>query len=46
VILDSILRKQLHKINSIQKGSSYTTVFSDANIEAGIRALKEVPFNE
>jgi type I restriction enzyme, R subunit len=46
VILETILRKQLHKINSISKGSSYTTVFSDANIEAGIRALKDVPFNE
>lgn len=46
VILESILRKQLHKINSIKKWSSYTTVFSDANIEAGIRAIKDVPFNE
>lgn len=46
VILEKILRKQLHKINSIKKWSSYTTVFSDANIEAGIRAVKEPPFNE
>lgn len=43
VILDDILRKQLKELNSIQLSSSKTSVFSDANIEAGIRALKEIP---
>ncbi len=42
VILDEVLRKQLKEINSIQLSSSKTSYFSDANIEAGIRALKEV----
>jgi type I restriction enzyme R subunit len=42
VILDDVLRKQLKEINSIQLSSSKTSYFSDANIEAGIRALKEV----
>lgn len=43
VLLDEVLRKQLKEINSIQLSSSKTSYFSDANIEAGIRALKEVP---
>jgi len=43
VILDDILRKQLKEISSIQVSSSKTSYFSDANIETGIRALKEVP---
>lgn len=43
VILDDILRKQLKELNSIQLSSSKTSYFSDANIEAGIRALKEIP---
>lgn len=43
VILDDILRKQLKEINSIQLSSSKTSYFSDANIETGIRSLKEVP---
>lgn len=44
VLLDNILRTQLKAINSIQIGSTKTTVFSDANIEAGIQALKDLPF--
>lgn len=43
VILDDILRKQLKELNSIQLSSSKTSYFSDANIEAGIRTLKEIP---
>ncbi len=43
VILDDILREQLHKINRIQLSSSKTAEFTEANIEAGIRALKDVP---
>lgn len=46
VVLEDVLRKQLHKMNSIQMWSSRTSLFSDANIEAGIRAIKDVPFNE
>jgi type I restriction enzyme R subunit len=43
VILDDVLRKQLKELNSIQLSSSKTSYFSDANIETGIRALKEMP---
>jgi len=46
VILEDILRKQLREINSFQVGSSKTSYFSDANIEAGILAIKNIPFNE
>ena len=43
VILEDILRKQLNKINSVKISSSRTTYFSDSNIEAGIRSIKEIP---
>jgi type I restriction enzyme R subunit len=47
VLLDDILRKQLKEINSDKRISSTKTTFiSDANIENGIRALKELPMNE
>jgi len=46
VLLEGILRKQLKAINSIRLGSSKATVFTDANIEAGIQALKDIPFDE
>lgn len=46
VILEDILRKQLKEINSIRMSSTRTTLFSDANIEAGIQALKDLPMNE
>ncbi len=47
VILDDILRKQLKEINSEKRiSSTRTTYISDANIENGIRALKELPMNE
>lgn len=47
VILDDILRKQLKEINSEKRiSSTKTTYISDANIENGIRALKELPMNE
>jgi type I restriction enzyme, R subunit len=47
VLLDDILRKQLKEINSDKKiSSTKTTYISDANIENGIRALKELPMNE
>src|SRR5579859_6445713 len=40
VLLEDILRAQLKAINSIQAGGNKTTYFTDANIEAGIQALK------
>ena len=47
VLLDDILRKQLKEINSsIKISSTKTTYISEANIENGIRALKELPMNE
>lgn len=46
VILENVLRKQLKEINSIRLSSTKTSIFSDANIEAGIMALKELPMNE
>jgi type I restriction enzyme R subunit len=45
-LLEDVLRKQLKEINSIKVSSSKTAIFSDANIEAGIQALKELPMNE
>lgn len=47
VLLEDILRKQLKGINSEKRiSSTKTTYISDANIENGIRALKELPMNE
>lgn len=47
VLLEEILRKQLREINSsIKISSTKTTYISEANIENGIRALKELPMNE
>ncbi|MCJ7449023.1 MAG: HsdR family type I site-specific deoxyribonuclease [Bacteroidales bacterium] len=47
VLLEDILRNQLKEINSDKKiSSTRTTYISDANIENGIRALKELPMNE
>jgi type I restriction enzyme R subunit len=45
VILDNILKKQLHEINSIQyKGKDYN--FSDANISYAVAALKNIDLTE
>ncbi len=46
VILEKVLRKQLNEINSIKKSSSNIRLFSEANIENGILALKDLPMNE
>ncbi len=47
VILEEVLRKQLKEINSEKRiSSTKTTYLSDANIENGIRAMKELPMNE
>lgn len=46
VILEDILRKQLREINSIRTSSSKTSVFSDSNIESGIYALQNLPFQD
>lgn len=46
VLLDNILREQLHKINKISISWNKTSAFSDGNIEKWIQALKDLPFNE
>ncbi len=47
VILEKVLRTQLTRINSEKKiSSTRNTYISEANIENGIRALKELPMNE
>jgi len=46
VLLEDILRKQLKEINSIQVSTNKTSIFTNENIERGIRALKELPMNE
>ncbi len=43
VILEDVLRNQLNEINSIKVSSSKTAIFTDNNIEVGIRTLKEIP---
>lgn len=46
VILEKVLRTQLKEINSIRVSSTKTSLFTDANIEACILALKDLPMNE
>ena len=47
VLLEDILRDQLKAINSEKRiSSTKTTYISDANIENGIRALRDLPMNE
>ena len=46
VLLEDVLRKQLKEINSIKVSSTKTEIFSDANIENGILALKDLPMHE
>ncbi len=46
VLLEDVLRKQLREINSIKVSSTRTSLFTDANIEAGITALKDLPMND
>ncbi len=47
VLLEEVLRKQLKAINAEKRiSSTKTTYISDANIENGIRALKELPMQE
>ncbi|MCC5916510.1 MAG: type I restriction endonuclease subunit R [Cryomorphaceae bacterium] len=47
VLLEDVLRKQLKNINSEKKiSATRTTYISDANIENGIRALKELPMQD
>ncbi|KAA2215751.1 type I restriction endonuclease subunit R [Maribacter flavus] len=43
VLLEDILRKQLHKINSVKLSSTKEVPFSDGNIENAIIALRDVP---
>lgn len=45
VLLEDILKKQLKEINTIQyRGNTFG--FSDANIQSGIQALRDVPMQE
>ena len=46
VLLEDVLRKQLMEINSIKVSSTKTAIFTDANIENGIQALKDLPMHE
>lgn len=46
VLLEDVLSRQLKEINSIRISSTKTSVFSDANIENGIQALKDLPMHE
>jgi type I restriction enzyme, R subunit len=46
VLLEDVLRKQLKEINSIKVSSTKTAIFSDANIENGILALKDLPLQD
>jgi len=46
VLLDEVLRTQLPIINTIQVSSSRTAKFTQANIENGIQALKDLPLHE
>jgi type I restriction enzyme R subunit len=47
VLLEEVLRKQLKAINAEKRlSSTRSTYMSDANIENGIRALKELPMHE
>jgi type I restriction enzyme R subunit len=43
VILDDILRKQLHKMNMAKVSSTKEVPFSDGNIETAIMALRDMP---
>ena len=46
VLLESVLRKQIAKINTVQVSSWRTTLFTEQNITAGIDALKKLPMSE
>lgn len=46
VLLEKVLRDQLKAINTPRISSTRTTLFTDANIENGIQALKDMPMNE
>ena len=46
VLLETVLRKQLAKINTVQVSSWRTTLFSEQNIASGIDALKNLPMSE
>lgn len=42
VLLETILREQLHKINSARVSSSKKVAFTDSNIETAILALRDI----
>ena len=43
VLLEDILRQQLHKINTAKLSSTKSVAFTDTNIEAAILAIKDIP---
>jgi type I restriction enzyme R subunit len=45
VLLEDVLRQQLHKLNSIRIGSHSEARFSEQNIENGVVALRNVPMD-
>lgn len=45
VLLESVLRKQLQDINTIQVNRNKTAVFSEQNIDNGILALRNIPLD-
>ena len=46
VLLEEVLRQQLHKLNSIRVGSHSEARFSEQNIENGIAAMRNVPMED
>lgn len=43
ILLEDVLRKQLHKINSVKISSKKSVSFSDNNIDSAITTLKDMP---
>ncbi|MDR1973051.1 MAG: hypothetical protein LBQ31_00050 [Bacteroidales bacterium] len=46
VLLEPVLRKQLEKINSVQRSATKISLFSPQNIENGIEALRNVSMDK
>ena len=46
VLLEPILKEQLHKLNEIRVSSSQTERFSKSNIDEAVMRLKEIPFEK
>lgn len=46
VLLEPILKEQLHRLNKIRVSSSHTEQFSKSNIDEAVMRLKEIPFEQ